>query len=120
MTRLPQEPEPSPKHLEKINLHLEITQRIFDNAPSMLAMCLTSIGLIKIYAQSQQITTLADDGLLFAVIAFLLATGTSYLALRSRMGRFKFMMARLSDLFFLIGIVVVSGAAIVMVRTLAG
>jgi hypothetical protein len=110
----------SPRRIERINLHLEITQHIFANSPAMLALCLTSIGLIKIYAQSQRISTWADDGLLFAVIAFLIATGTSYLALRSRMGRFKILMARLSDAFFIIGIVVVSGAAVVMVRTLAG
>ncbi len=108
------------KKSERLHLHLEITQHIFANSPAMLAFCLTSIGLIKIYSQLQRSTTLTDDSLLIAIAAFFLSTGASYLALRSRMGRFKVVMAQVADICFLTGLLVTSIVAAVIVRSLAG
>jgi hypothetical protein len=64
------------------SLHLDITEHIFANSPTMLALCLTMVGLIKIYAALHRITALTDDFLMLCLSAFLLATIFSYLALR--------------------------------------
>jgi hypothetical protein len=69
--------------MDRESLHLEITEHIFANSPTMLALCLTMVGLIKIYTALHRITTLTDDFLMLGLSAFLLATIFSYLALRS-------------------------------------
>jgi hypothetical protein len=40
---------------------VDIAEKIFANAPNMLVLCLTVIGLIKIYTRFEKITTLADN-----------------------------------------------------------
>src|SRR5260370_26260789 len=44
---------------------VDISEKIFANAPNMLMLCLTAIGLIKIYTRFEKITTLADNFLSF-------------------------------------------------------
>ena len=44
---------------------LTLSEKVFTNSPSMLVLCLTVIGLIKIYTRFEKITTLADNFLAF-------------------------------------------------------
>lgn len=108
------------RDLETRNIHLEITEHIFANSPTMLALCLTTVGLIKIYTALQRVTTLTDDFLVVCLIAFLLATIFSYLALRSAKAVSKIRLARLADVMFLVGLVSAAAVAIFVVFTLAG
>ena len=47
----------------------------------MLVLCLTVIGLIKIYTRFEKITTLADNFLAFICVGYFVATVFAYLAL---------------------------------------
>jgi hypothetical protein len=105
---------------QKHKLELEITENIFANAPTMLALCLTMMGLIKIYAALQRITTLIDDFLVVCLITFLMATIFSYLALRSFSRSRERIYARLADSTFLAGLVSATIVAVFAVFSLAG
>jgi hypothetical protein len=105
---------------DKRDVRLEITEHIFANAPTMLALCLTTVGLIKIYAALQRITTLADDFLAFCLAAFLLATIFSYLALRSSTAKRRVKFARLADILFIAGLSTATLIAFFVVYALAG
>jgi hypothetical protein len=101
-------------------LQLEITEHIFGNAPTMLALCLTMVGLIKIYAALHRITTLTDDFLMLCLGTFLLATIFSYLALRSPRGKRRMVLVRLADATFLSGLSLTAIVASFVVFTLTG
>src|SRR5689334_19868934 len=82
----------------------DTSKEIFDNSPSMLALCLTTIGLIKIYASLQRVTTLVDNCLVFGVFAFFVATIASYLAIRARTPVARIRLGRLADFSFIGGL----------------
>lgn len=70
----------------------------------MLALCLSTLGLIKIYSSLERVSTLLDDALGGCLLLFALATFISYLALRSRPGRRRLLLARSADVIFLTGL----------------
>jgi hypothetical protein len=108
------------RDMDKRDVRLEITEHIFGNAPTMLALCLTTVGLIKIYAALQRITTLADDFLVLCLAAFLLATIFSYSALRSRNAKRRAKFAKLADVLFISGLSAATVVAFFVVYALAG
>jgi hypothetical protein len=105
---------------DKRDVRLEITEHIFANSPTMLALCLTTVGLIKIYAALQRITTLVDDFLAFCLAAFLLATIFSYLSLRSSTAKRRAKFAKLADVLFISGLSTATVVAFFLVYALAG
>jgi hypothetical protein len=105
---------------EKQQSHPEITAHVFANAPTMLALCLTMVGLIKIYTALQKVTTLADNVLAFCLAAFLFATVFSYLALRYHLTAKGAIFARIADVMFLSGLSACTVVAFVVVYSLAG
>lgn len=105
---------------EKPRLHPEITTHVFANGPTMVALCLTMLGLIKIYTALEKVTTLADNFLVFCLAAFLFATLFSYLALRSQTAHRRLVLARIADATFLSGLGACTIVAFVIVFSLAG
>jgi hypothetical protein len=108
------------RDVENRDVRLEITHHIFGNSPTMLALCLTTVGLIKIYAALERITTLVDNFLVLCLAAFLLATIFSYLALRSRVAKRRTVLARIADILFISGLSAATIVAFFVVYTLAG
>lgn len=106
------EPEPL---LDKDTAH-----QVFGNSPTMLALCLTAIGLIKIYASLERITTLLDNFLAIGVIAFLLATLLSYLAIRATNRKRQLKLGHIADFIFLGGLGCAAVVAILITWTLVG
>lgn len=104
---------------DRRDVRLEITEHIFGNSPTMLALCLTTVGLIKIYTALQKITTLADDFLAFCLSVFLFATIFSYLALRSTTAKRR-AFARAADILFISGLTAATVVAFFVVYALAG
>ena len=102
------------------NLHRKITEHIFVNSPTMLALCLTVIGLLKIYASLQRITTLADNLLAICLVAFLLATICSYLALRAISQKRIHLLTQIADWLFLSGLTCATAVALFIAFVLAG
>jgi hypothetical protein len=98
----------------------EITEQVFANSPPMLALCLTLLGLIKIYAALQRISTLTDNCLVVCVAAFLLSTIFSYLALRSDKEERQNRLSSFADGIFLAGLSGATAVGIGVVFTLAG
>jgi hypothetical protein len=99
---------------------VDISEKIFANAPNMLMLCLTAIGLIKIYTRFEKITTLADNFLSFVSLGFLIATILSYVALRSESRARRIRLARAADLLFLGALGCVGAVALFVTFTLAG
>jgi hypothetical protein len=100
-------------------IDLNIASQIFGNSPTMLALCLTVIGLIKIYANLERISTLADNFLALGVICFLFATVFSYLALRARIHHRRVRLARFADATFLAGLCCTTAIAVFVAFSLA-
>lgn len=106
--------------LNKKPAHREITEHVFGNSPNMLALCLTMLGLIKIYTALQKVTTLTDNFLVLCLAAFLFATVFSYLALRSPVGKRREILARIADGLFLSGLSAATVVAFFVAYSLAG
>jgi hypothetical protein len=98
----------------------DIARYVFGNAPTLLALCLTVIGLIKIYASLQRITTLADNLLLISVVAFLVATIFSYLSLRTTTPKRRVVFGDVADGAFLLGLSLAAFVALFITFALAG
>jgi hypothetical protein len=105
--------------LERV-VEVDVAEKVFGNAPNMLVLCLTVIGLIKIYTRFDKITTLADNFLAFIALGYLVATIVSYLALRSRTGARRARLARVADIAFLISLVFTAAEALFVTFALAG
>jgi hypothetical protein len=99
---------------------IDISEKIFANGPNMLVLCLTVIGLIKIYTRFEKITTLADNFLAFISLGYLIATVVAYIAMRSRNDKTRLKLARAADLTFLISLGLTAAVALFMTFALEG
>jgi hypothetical protein len=107
------------------NLHeeraeIDLSEKVFTNSPTMLVLCLTVIGLIKIYTQFEKITTLADNFLGFISIGYFVATVLAYLALRTDDGTRRLKLARIADLLFLASLCCTGAVALFITFALEG
>jgi hypothetical protein len=112
------------RSLDSANLEqraeIDISEKIFANGPNMLVLCLTVIGLIKIYTRFEKITTLADNFLAFISLGYLVATVVSYIAIRSRNAKTRLKLSRIADLTFLISLGLTAAVALFMTFALEG
>jgi hypothetical protein len=99
---------------------VDISEKIFANGPNMLVLCLTVIGLIKIYTRFEKITTLADNFLAFIALGYLTATVLAYVAMRSKNGRARLKLSRFADLTFLVCLGLTAAVALFMSFALEG
>lgn len=107
------------KEPDEDEIAVNVAGHVFGNSPTMLALCLTVIGLIKIYANLERISTLADNFLAFGVVCFLFATVLSYLALRAQTHRRRLRLARVADGMFLSGLCCATAVAVFVTFSLA-
>ncbi|HEY0703014.1 MAG TPA: hypothetical protein VGD60_09630 [Candidatus Acidoferrales bacterium] len=99
---------------------IDVSEKVFTNGPNMLVLCLTVIGLIKIYTRFEKITTLADNFLAFIALGYLAATVAAYLAMRSRNSKARLKLSRIADLTFLISLGLTAAVALFMTFALEG
>src|ERR1700722_6050576 len=99
---------------------IDVSEKIFANGPNMLVLCLTVIGLIKIYTRFEKITTLADNFLAFISLGYLAATVVAYMALRTRDRKSRLKLSRFADLTFLISLGLTAAVALFMTFALEG
>lgn len=109
----------APDTLEQ-RAEIDVSEKIFTNGPNMLVLCLTVIGLIKIYTRFEKITTLADNFLAFISIGYLVATIVAYVAIRSRNAQTRLKLSRIADLTFLISLGLTAAVALFMTFALEG
>ena len=98
----------------------DTSNEIFTNSPPMLALCLTAIGLIKIYTILECVTTLLDNSLAFGVVAFFASTIISYFAIRAHTPRRRIQLGRIADVCFLSGLGCAGAVAIMITFTFFG
>ena len=109
----------APDNLER-RAEIDVSEKVFTNGPNMLVLCLTVIGLIKIYTRFEKITTLADNFLAFISIGYLIATIVAYVAIRSRDTQARLKLSRIADLTFLISLGLTAAVALFMTFALEG
>ena len=102
------------------SVQVSIAEKVFTNSPNMLVLCLTVIGLIKIYTRFEKITTLADNFLAFVALGYLVATVLSYLAIRSKRSARQMKLAQVADVLFLVSLTLTAAVALFMTFALAG
>jgi hypothetical protein len=110
---------PDSANLEQ-RAEIDISEKIFTNGPNMLVLCLTVIGLIKIYTRFEKITTLADNFLAFISLGYLAATVIAYIAIRSTNGKTRLKLSRAADLIFLVSLGLTAAVALFMTFALEG
>jgi hypothetical protein len=101
-------------------LELDTAHQVFANSPTLLALCLTVIGIIKLYATLQKVTTIMDNCLAFGVIAFLVATVLAYFAIRASTRSRRLKLGRIADVVFLAGLGFTAVVALMITFALAG
>lgn len=109
-----------PNEIGETQKELAVAEKIFTNAPNMLVLCLTVIGLIKIYTRLEKISTLADNFLAFIALGYLVATICAYLVVRAKGGARRVKLAHFTDVLFLVSLALTAGVALFMTFALAG
>ncbi len=99
---------------------VDLSEKVFTNSPNMLVLCLTVIGLIKIYTRFEKITTLADNFLAFVCVGYFISTVFAYMALRSQQKPKRLKLARIADLLFLASLCCTGAVALFMTFALEG
>jgi hypothetical protein len=106
--------------LEGARAEVDLSEKVFTNSPNMLVLCLTVIGLIKIYTRFERITTLADNFLAFICVGYFISTVFAYLALRTQERSKRLKLAKTADLLFLASLCCTGAVAIFMTFALEG
>lgn len=70
----------------------------------MVGVCLTVIGLIRVVITLRKSDTVADDLVAVDAVLFLLATLSSYWALRTRGARRMYRVERFADVIFILAL----------------
>jgi hypothetical protein len=85
-------------------LEEDISVHIFTASAAMVGVCLTVIGLVRVFTTMKGVNTLADDILAAASLIFLVSCSLSYWALRTRKRRRMHKIERLADGIFIFGL----------------
>jgi uncharacterized membrane protein YhaH (DUF805 family) len=81
-----------------------LSTHILSVSATLVGVCLTVIGLIRLVERLRDLRTIEDELLAINALTFLLAAVTSYLALRSRTPAGYRRMERVADVSFLVGL----------------
>ena len=108
------------QNLQEARAEVDLSEKVFTNSPNMLVLCLTVIGLIKIYTRFEKITTLADNFLAFVCVGYFISTVLAYLALRSEEKSKRLKLAKTADFIFLASLCCTGAVAIFMTFALEG
>lgn len=81
---------------------------------AMVGVCLTAIGLLRIISTVDGVNSWADDLLSLDAVTFLVATLSSYTALRTRSARRLHRLERVADASFLASMVLLTASCLVL------
>lgn len=99
-------------------LDQDVALNVFSGSAAMVGVCLTCIGLLRIFSQLGHVSTLGDDLLAVDSFLFLAACMVSYIALRNRSTHRRHGAERLADVLFLSGLFVMALTCAIVVWTL--
>lgn len=99
---------------------LHTAHAVFTTSPHMLGLCLTGVGLVKIYTRINGITTLTDDLLALSCAAFLVSNVLSYFSIRAKALDTRIRTGRWADLIFLAALCLTAIVSLLIVLQLEG
>lgn len=86
------------------SLYEDICVHIFSASATLVGVCLTVIGIIRILISGKGTHTVADDLLVVDALIFLASCLLSYWALRARSMQRMYKVERIADFTFIIGL----------------
>lgn len=99
---------------EQQHLDDDLCVHVFSVSANMLAVCLAVIGIFRITKHLQGSALLGETVLLFAAFAFVAASLTSYVALRTRRRRRRYNVERIADGMFLCGMLLIATVCVLI------
>ncbi|MDT4965336.1 MAG: hypothetical protein QOJ64_73 [Acidobacteriota bacterium] len=103
---------------EKRALEEDISIHIFTTSATMVGVCLTVIGLLRLILQARSVSTWVDDLLSIDAMLFLSACGLAYWALRMRSVKRRLLAERIADVVFLFALVLMATICALITYTL--
>lgn len=97
----------------------DICIHIFTASATLVGVCLTVIGVLRVVHRLHPVSTLADEFLSLDALAFLVACAVSYAALRSRALARRRRLERLADIAFMGALALMVVVAAMVTWTLA-
>ncbi len=97
------------KQEENISIH------IFSVSAAMVGVCLTVIGILNIVSSFKKIETLVDEITALDAIFFLIACIVSYVAIRTKTRKRKYLLEKIADFLFLIGLGLMAVVCLIIV-----
>ncbi len=88
-------------------------------AAAMVGVCLTAIGILRVVIAVRRANTLADDLLAIDSVLFLIATLTSYFALRVGSNVRLHRLERIADCTFIAAMLLMTAVALVLTYALS-
>lgn len=95
-----------------------IASQVFSVSAAMMGVCLTVISIINVVSAYKKIVTFADDLTAITAIVFLCACATSYFGLKTKEPGRRYLLEKIADGIFLLGLVMVAFVCIFIVITL--
>lgn len=90
----------------------DISQHILPTSATMVGVCITLIGIVRLVEIHAEIATIADTTAAGAAVIFLFSTLLSYMSLRGEGSSAK--IERVADLLFLVGLVLLVACGIML------
>lgn len=120
--QMPPEPDPHPLHPlhRRAALDEGTCRLICPIASAMVGVCMTGIGLLRVAIVVRGGETIADDLLSADALAFLLATLSSYFALRVQSMTRLHWLERIADAAFIAAMLMLTIACFVITYSLGG
>jgi len=92
----------------------DICLHIFSASATLLGVCLTVIGIIRVVVSGSHTNTVADDIVAFSAMMFMSCCFLSYWAMRNRAVRRLHRVEKIADMLFLIGLCLLGTACFVI------
>ena len=84
------------KQEENISIH------IFSVSSAMVGVCVTVLGLLSIIDSLKKVETIGDELTAVDGVIFLVCCVISYIAIRTKSKKYRYMLEKIADLLFLI------------------
>ncbi|MDG2534108.1 hypothetical protein P6144_10650 [Sphingomonas sp. HITSZ_GF] len=110
---------PPQAHHNQYTLDERACRMICPIAAAMVGVCLTAIGILRVVIAVRKANTLADDMLALDSVLFLIATLTSYFAIRHGPAKRLHELERIADVTFIAAMSLMTVVALVLTYALA-
>lgn len=97
------------KQEENISMH------IFSVSAAMVGVCLTVIGILNIVSSFKKIENLGDEITALDAIFFLIACIVSYVAIKTKIRKRRYLLEKIADFLFLIGLGLMAVVCLIIV-----